>query len=57
MGRLPAGKVGLAKARQQMRSETRTVIDDLDGDRVVTPSDRRGDLAAGELDRVLNEIA
>src|SRR5713226_958027 len=50
-------EIGLPKARQQMRRKSGTVIDDLDGDRVAVPGARGGDLAAGELDGILDEIA
>src|SRR5215471_18896930 len=48
--------IRLAEPPEQMQREPRPVIGDLDGDRRLVPKGGDADFAAGELDRVLNEI-
>src|SRR5271168_2422727 len=48
--------VGLAESSEQMQWEPGSVIGDLDGDCRFVPEGGDADLAAGELDRILNEV-
>src|SRR5580693_2896014 len=55
--RTGAGRdVRLADSSEQVQREPRSVIGDLDGDCRLVPERGDADLAAGELDRVLNEV-